>query len=128
MGKTHTEGGKMKVYLSGKITGDENYKEKFANVESCFRNIGHSVMNPANLNSYPEFSWEDYMEICIAMLKVCDAVYVIDGENDSRGVKLELEKARELDIPISNDFFDFVSGGKFNCRRIKCPAKKQTGR
>lgn len=118
----------MKVYLSGKITGDENYKEKFANAESCLRNIGHSVMNPANLNSYPEFSWEDYMEICIAMLKVCDAVYVIDGENDSRGVKLELEKAREYGMQISNDFFDFVPGGKFNYRRIKCPAKKETGR
>lgn len=30
----------MKIYLSGKITGDDNYRAKFAKVQKCFEQQG----------------------------------------------------------------------------------------
>lgn len=39
----------MKVYISGKITGDADYKKKFANAEEMARAVGFEVFNPARV-------------------------------------------------------------------------------
>ena len=39
----------MKVYIAGKITGDPNYKGKFAAEAEKIRAAGHIAMNPAEL-------------------------------------------------------------------------------
>ena len=50
-----------KVFISGKITGDPNYREKFDKAEKELTEQGHLVMNPS---VFPEgFRWEDYMKI-----------------------------------------------------------------
>ncbi len=38
-----------RIYLSGKITGDPNYRDKFAKAEAHYKTFGHAVMNPAVL-------------------------------------------------------------------------------
>lgn len=37
----------MKIYISGKITGDRCYKAKFREVEKKLAAAGHIVLNPA---------------------------------------------------------------------------------
>lgn len=37
----------MKIYISGKITGDRRYKAKFREVEKKLAAAGHIVLNPA---------------------------------------------------------------------------------
>lgn len=96
----------MKVYLSGKITGDEHYKEKFLKKEKELADLGFSVMNPASLNNYPEFTWDDYLKICFSMIEVCDAIFVIDGKDDSRGVKEEIAYSQSLNKRL---FFNKIS-------------------
>ena len=39
----------MKVYIAGKITGDPNYKGKFAAEAEKIRAAGHIALNPAEL-------------------------------------------------------------------------------
>ena len=39
----------MKVYISGKITGNENYREEFAKAQAELEKDGHIVLNPAVL-------------------------------------------------------------------------------
>ena len=90
----------MKVYLSGKITGDDSYKEKFAKEEKELADLGFNIMNPASLSCYPEFTHDDYLKICFSMIDVCDAVFVIDGLHDSKGVKEEIKYARSLNKEI----------------------------
>lgn len=36
----------MKVYIAGKITGNENYKAEFAEAEKKLRTLGHIPLNP----------------------------------------------------------------------------------
>lgn len=58
----------MKVYLAGKITGDPNYREKFAAAaKKLEERAGVTVISPAVT---PEgLKKADYMRICFAMLE-----------------------------------------------------------
>ena len=58
----------MKVYLAGKITGDPNYREKFAEAaKKLEERAGVTVISPAVT---PEgLKKADYMRICFAMLE-----------------------------------------------------------
>lgn len=82
-----------KVFISGKITGDPNYREKFANAEKELKEKGHIVMNPA---IFPEgFTWEEYMKITLAMLDACDTIYLLPDWPESRGAQAEFKHAIE---------------------------------
>jgi hypothetical protein len=86
----------MKVYIAGKITGDKNYRRKFKRAEKRLRALGCSVMNPAWLGDYPEFSYEDYMTVSGSMQRVCDAVFFLSDWEDSPGARREMERAESL--------------------------------
>lgn len=81
----------MKVYISGKISGleEEEYRARFGAAEGRLKAAGHSVMNPAWMKSQSDFAWMDYIYIALAMLDVCDAVYMLSNWKDSRGAKIE---------------------------------------
>lgn len=85
----------MKIYIAGKITGDKFYKWKFAKAERQLRRLGHSVMNPARLAAYAEFSYWDYMRISGVMQEACDAVLFLPGWTESRGAWNEYARAVE---------------------------------
>ncbi len=77
----------MKVCIAGKITGDPNYKTKFAEAETVLKAEGNVVLNPAVL---PEgMRPGDYMRICLAMLDVADYVYFLSDYGQSRGCGVE---------------------------------------
>lgn len=97
------------VYISGAITGysPQEYLTKFAEVERRLTARGYVVVNPARINDrLPHaangdfaFTHEGYMNVSYALLELCDYIYVIDGEAASKGVKLELEYAKNHVIP-----------------------------
>lgn len=77
----------MKIYISGKITGDRRYKAKFREVEKKLAAAGHIVLNPA---TEPEgLRPVDYMRLCFAMMEAADAVLFMQDYQDSRGTMLE---------------------------------------
>lgn len=77
----------MKVYIAGKITGDENYRGKFAKAQDELEKDGHIVLNPAVL---PEgLTKGEYMRICFAMIDTADEVHFLPGWQDSEGAKVE---------------------------------------
>jgi len=77
----------MKIYVAGKITGLDNYKEIFAEVEAELLELGHEIMNPAVLPA--GFEWDEYMHICFAMIDVCEALFMIGNWVDSVGATNE---------------------------------------
>jgi len=83
----------MKVYLSGAITGDPSYRDKFAKYAEKLRRSGFQVFNPAaaNLEGWPEGKILAYELEWI--LTEADAIALIPGWENSRGVKLELAAA-----------------------------------
>lgn len=77
----------MKIYIAGKITGDENYKAKFATVQKELESEGHIVLNPALLPQGMET--KDYMRICLAMIETADMVHFLPDSGQSRGATVE---------------------------------------
>ena len=78
----------MKVYLAGKITGDSNYREKFAAAaKKLEERAGVTVISPAVT---PEgLKKADYMRICFAMLESADTAVFLPDWEDSPGAQLE---------------------------------------
>lgn len=88
---------KPKVYIAGKITDNENYKEEFEKVKE---KMGErfTVLNPAEL---PEgMSKADYMRICFSMIDVADVVVFIEGWVRSEGAMLEHKYCEYIGKPI----------------------------
>lgn len=77
----------MKIYIAGRIAGDQNYKSKFAEVEEYYKKQGHVVLNPATLPS--GLSPADYMRINFAQIDVADAVSFLPDTINSEGALLE---------------------------------------
>ena len=78
----------MKIYIAGKITGDPDYRAKFADAQRQIEAQGHTVLNPAEL---PEgMEPKDYMRICFAMIDVADAVVFLPDAAESAGARLEM--------------------------------------
>ena len=79
----------MKIYIAGKITGDNNYHKKFQEAERFLEEQGHIVISPAVL---PEgMTAEDYMRICFAMIDVADKVALLPDWRESKGAQLEMQ-------------------------------------
>ena len=80
----------MRVYISGAITGVANYKEVFKKAKEELEAKGHEVINPAAMDEIlPQLTWEEYMVIDIALLSVCEAIYMLKGWENSRGANQE---------------------------------------
>ena len=83
-----------KIYLSGKISDDPNYREKFAHKEKELTEQGHLVFNPAK---HPDmFTWEQFMELDLKALGNCDSIYLLSDWQESRGAKIEYDEAVRL--------------------------------
>lgn len=91
----------MKVYISGPITGTEDYMERFARAEAKLKAEGYEVINPAEVNSHlPKgTTYEEYMKMAMMLLGMCDSVYMLKNWIESKGAM------QEFNYAIANDYF-----------------------
>nr|DAJ62015.1 MAG TPA: deoxyribosyltransferase [Caudoviricetes sp.] len=76
-----------KIYIAGKITGDEGYREKFRRAAETVSGMGCIPLNPAE---QPEgMAAQDYMRVCFAMIDIADAVLFLPDWRGSPGAMLE---------------------------------------
>lgn len=81
---------KLKVFISGPMTGYEDYnREAFNAMEKELKEAGYSVFNPAWLKVDEEWTHEDLMAIDLVALSMCDAIVQLDGWGRSEGAKIE---------------------------------------
>lgn len=90
-----------RIYISGPMTGlpDLNFPA-FHKAEAELVSEGWTVLNPASLGLVPGADWHDYLRWDIAMLATCEAIFLLPGWSQSKGVALELHIAKKLEMQI----------------------------
>ena len=88
-----------KIYIAGPMTGYENYnRQSFHNAQHQMLMDGFVVLNPATL---PDgLTQGQYMDICFAMIRAADAIYLLKGYEESKGAMAELAYAEKLELEI----------------------------
>lgn len=91
---------KKKIYIAGPMTGlPEFNKPAFFKQESHLKCENWIALNPAIL---PDgLQHHEYMEICLPMVRVADAVYMLKGWENSKGAVMEHEYAKDLGLEIA---------------------------
>ena len=92
---------KMRIYISGGISGVENYKEKFNAAQKELKEQGHEVINPSAFDELlPNLTYEEFMKFDIFLLNMCDAIYMLKGWEKSCGANREYGYALASDKMI----------------------------
>ena len=86
------------VYVSGKITDDDHYREKFEAKAEELRKKGVVVLLPTFIDA--ELSYAQYMHIDYAMIDCCTAIYLMRDWVNSNGAQLELNYAKCKGIKV----------------------------
>jgi nucleoside 2-deoxyribosyltransferase len=94
-------GERVKIYIAGPMTGlpDLNFP-KFHEKAAELRARGWEVVSPAEINSDPTTAWQDCMRADIAELIKCDAIFLLERWQFSRGASLEHHIATSLGMKV----------------------------
>lgn len=99
------------VYLSGKMTGDPHYQQKFQEMANMLRSHGAIVLHTADMQ--PGLDYEAYMTVSFSMIGVCDSIYLLGDWHDSSGARRERRFAEQLGLDVMVEGVDRVVGGDF---------------
>ena len=102
----------MRIYISGPITNDPDYYNKFEKVAYELVGMGYKVINPTELiNVMPEdATHKEYMNICIRLLEIADTIVMLPGWEKSKGAVIEYGYALASDMNIIE--WEYLRGGK----------------
>lgn len=96
----------MKIYISGPISGLplETVYNNFTNAEVQLLEQGYEVVNPINNGLPTTATWEEHMRADLKLLLDCDAIYMLEGWEKSRGARIEYALAVDLKMDIQYQF------------------------
>lgn len=98
---------RRKWYLSGSVTNDPDFRDKFAYAEFQLKSRGLKVINPVKHEKDGK-EWSYYLRKDLRKLTKCHGIILIDGWENSKGALLELKVAQELELDIME--FDCITG------------------
>lgn len=93
-----------RIYISGPITGVENFSYNFEKAERELQEKGHQVINPTKVELLlPKGSYEEYMKIDMFLLDMCDTIYMLKGWRKSCGANREYGYAMAKDYIVLHE-------------------------
>lgn len=90
----------MTIYIAGPISGHPDYLQAFSAAEKELKADGYIPMNPASLLPQSVFSYDSYIRMSMAMLRECDAIYLLPGWEKSQGACKEYRYALENQMVV----------------------------
>ena len=88
----------MKIYLSGPITSDPDYKEHFELFENYVKSIVNNdnveIVNPVKFIGRYYKDWGDWIIHDLKILKSCDVLIMLPGYENSIGASIEIQFAK----------------------------------
>ena len=112
-----------KVYIAGPMSGYEEFNfPAFNRVEELLRGTyGYKhVVNPAKLHRTTNLPWVEFLKRDLLELITCDAVFLLEGWEKSRGATLEAFVAYALGLRLyktlpmyPNERFELYEPGEF---------------
>lgn len=95
----------MKLYLSGPISNDPDFRLHFKEAEIYFKKLNYQVVNPVDVgdelfaaNKNP--SYKDFMIADIGKLFECDGIVMLPGWKNSKGALAENALAVSLNYKV----------------------------
>lgn len=97
----------MKIYLSGPVSGSEDYFKRFMDAENelIVMMPGVEVVNPvaecakAGMTD-DSHTWEEFMDFCIRLMDGCTHIKMLDGWRESKGACVEYYMAKGLGMGL----------------------------
>lgn len=93
----------MKIYISGQISGlpIDEVKARFSEAERFLEEeLDYVVVNPFDNGLPDDAPWIQHMLRDLEMLYECDAIYMLNGWQESRGACIEYRFAVHTDKQI----------------------------
>ncbi|HGU8391426.1 TPA: DUF4406 domain-containing protein [Escherichia coli] len=89
----------LKIYIAGPMTGYPDYNRAAFNAKASeLMAEGHIVLNPAMLPG--GLCQSEYMDICLAMVRSADAIYLLNRWEESVGAREEHALAEKLGLTV----------------------------
>ncbi len=103
---------RAKIYISGSITGNPDYMAHFDEAEKELTAKGWRVLNPAKTSAtLPASSYLVYMQLSLLLLEDANAIYMLQGWEQSPGAIFEKHVAESMGYAV------IFQGGQANDRK-----------
>ena len=92
-----------RVWVSGPITGrdEQECRQHFAEAVALLEAEGHTVFDPWDAwDEYGPLDYDKIMNIDLAIMESCDAIYMLTGWEDSPGARREKGRAEWHDLEV----------------------------
>ena len=96
----------MTVFISGKITGNPNYREQFKKRAKDLELLGYTVYDPCSIGDHlkeelgREPTYDEYMQRDLKYLDNADAINFLPNWQESKGSNIEYNYAKSHNKPI----------------------------
>lgn len=88
-----------RVYIAGKVSGTDDYKERFGEAEAYLRDLGFEPVNPVDHN-YDTWTYKMLVDRGFRLLMSCGVIALLPGFEDSPGARAELAYAKAVGMPV----------------------------
>jgi hypothetical protein len=98
------------IYIAGKVSGEriDHCTMKFGQAQKELEAAGYKAINPLAIVNDWHCPWDKAMRLCLKAMMDADAVLALPDWIDSRGAKIEIALADQVNLKVYNNVKEIV--------------------